>query len=391
MLALVLVASAATFFVATLSLYLALLVMGAYRHHPASTAGPPLQLAVLVPAHNEAESIATCLQHLRSTEYPESHRQIFVIADNCTDATATLARAHLATVFERSDPENPGKGQAIDWFLRKHMPWEAFDAVVFVDADAIADPRLLSELAGSLRVPGVEVVQGHFRMEVPTAGWRAALAFMSWAVVNRVRPGGRAWLGGTAELKGCGMAFRAPFLRTLGWPTHGVVEDLELTLLLLSKRVLVHFNPDAVVTSRVTTRPEAAEVQHRRWEGGRFAVVAQEVPRLLRSLLRKPNLIELDALLDLLVPPLSLYLAEIALVMLLWLPLGWRASAAAGALLLPVGAAISAAVHLSRAPMRLLGYWAMVPLFLGWKLPLLLKLLLWGGDRTWNRTPRNFQ
>ena len=63
----------------------------------AEVARTPLRLTVLVPAHDEALTIAATLESLwGQTQAPG---QVVVVADNCTDDTAEIAREHGAEVF----------------------------------------------------------------------------------------------------------------------------------------------------------------------------------------------------------------------------------------------------------------------------------------------------
>ena len=78
---------------------------------------PVTRFAVLVAAHNEAHGISDVLESLARQEYPRELFDIYVVADNCTDETADVARAHGAIVYERTDAVFIGKGHAIGWLL----------------------------------------------------------------------------------------------------------------------------------------------------------------------------------------------------------------------------------------------------------------------------------
>jgi 1,2-diacylglycerol 3-beta-glucosyltransferase len=111
------------------------------------------------------------------------------------------------------------------------------------------------------------------------------MAFMAAALLafHHVRPAGRNRLGGSAGLKGNGMAFRTAILGKYGWPAHSVVEDLEFGALLLLDGILVHFNPDAIVRAEMAATRKQAESQRKRWEGGRLEILGRLAPSLLRA------------------------------------------------------------------------------------------------------------
>src|SRR5271155_214732 len=102
---------------------------------PKATAAKICSLAIVVPAHDEAATIVRCVSSIAACTQPDSlNTQIVVIADNCTDATADLARGGRARVLERFDTAHRGKGFALK-FAFQILLSEGFDAVMVVDAD----------------------------------------------------------------------------------------------------------------------------------------------------------------------------------------------------------------------------------------------------------------
>ena len=116
---------------------------------------PTHRYLLLIPAHNEETIIARNLASLRKIDYDRAKFETYVIADNCADTTALIARQYGAKVLVRYDETRKGKGFAIEWAL-KVLDIDPFDAVVIADADNIIDPgffRGLDEVlnAGSQR------------------------------------------------------------------------------------------------------------------------------------------------------------------------------------------------------------------------------------------------
>lgn len=351
---------------------------------------PPMRIAILIPAHNEEHQIAALLEALANQHYPEDQRTVFVIADNCTDATAAIARAHDAVALERHDLSLRGKGHALDWCLKTyHDQLAAFDAIALIDADMHVDPDFLREIAASLAAPGVEVVQGLNTVANPEASPRAALGYASFTLINHVRPAGRCWLGGTAELKGSGMAFRSALLLRTGWPAHTLAEDADFSKRLLLDGIVVHYNPDARVTSNIPLHDAQARIQQQRWEGGKIHVLRTYLPLLLRAACVRPSIRLWDAVADILVPPLSVYAALWGLAAVLAIFVAPRALWGLIVALLAVVAAVVGGLLLVRAPSPVWRSLLAAPWFMAWKLPLYAKLLLLRGESTWQRTPRD--
>lgn len=367
-----------------------------------------LNFGVLIPAHNESFEIAKTVRRIKNTlNYPEAHFNIIVIADNCQDDTAELSREAGAQVVERFDLSARGKGQALDWFFKSHKSiYLEFDAVVIIDADTIPHPNFLNEISQSLSHSDVEVVQGFYGVSNPQANWRTALASAALSVFHHIRPAGRNQIGGTAGLKGNGMAFRTNIVETYGWPAYSVVEDIEYSILLLMDGILVHYNPDAVVYGEMASGSHQAETQRKRWEGGRLALIKKYLPLLIRGFIKNKKISYIDGILELLIPPLSLLvMAQMGMFVLsimislyaytqnescnaltnVWVcyPRIWIIFFSITVFYIFSG------LILRRAPFYVWRSLFFAPFFIIWKIPLYLRLIINRGTKmAWERTQR---
>ncbi len=370
--------------------WLVLLTGASWLFRAKTVAGAPLlHLGVVIPAHNEQEGIVSTIASIKRCDYPSELLRIIVIADNCSDNTAELARAAGVCTLVRANPEARGKGQALDWFLtsgREH--YLDLAGLCFVDADVTCDVRLFRELSASLSCPGVEVVQGFNGVANSAVNWRTALVTAAFNVFNHLRMAGNNYLFGTAMLKGLGMAFATPVLARFGWPAHSEVEDVEFSLLLLQHRIAVHYNPAAVITSEMATSGGQANPQRQRWEGGRFRLAARLLPGLAAKV-GQGQFRYLHALLDFLVPPLSL-LVFLVMVWLCWawllvppaLPVLWL-------LLAGLSCYVASGQLQRRAGLKMWLYLAAAPLFVLWKLTVYGSMILRGRSTGWQRTLRS--
>ena len=75
----------------------------------------------IIPAHNEEEVVGNLVESLKKQDYPKELYDIYVIADNCTDSTANIARNAGAIVYERFDATKKTKGYALQWFLKQKI------------------------------------------------------------------------------------------------------------------------------------------------------------------------------------------------------------------------------------------------------------------------------
>jgi cellulose synthase/poly-beta-1,6-N-acetylglucosamine synthase-like glycosyltransferase len=261
-------------------------------------------VAILIPAHNESVCIVKTVAALKSQL--TAHDRLIVIADNCSDDTASLAIVAGAEVVERHDHERSGKGYALDYgieFLRRSG---AREVVIFVDADCTLAAGSVDELA-QLSVDHYRPVQATNLMEsAGSAGRTVRIAQFAWRVKNYVRPLGAWRLGLPCYLTGTGMAFPWSIIGSVELSTGHIAEDAKLGYDLAISGHEPLFCPGARVSSYFPLNASAARHQRTRWEHGHLTIACQYVPRLLWSacLNRRVSLVAMA--LDLSIPPLGL-------------------------------------------------------------------------------------
>lgn len=376
--------------------YLAVLSVAALRRPQAPAAGPQtLRLAVVVPAHNEAGLITRVLRTLHEQTYLQSLVRIVVIADNCTDSTADVARASGAEVMVRDDVSRIGKGEALRWAFGRLLAEDpGLDALVVVDADSVADPGMLTGLANAAST--AEVVQGDYQV-LEEASSRSALRAAAFLLFHRARFAGRATLGMGCALVGNGMLFRRAVLERVPWNATCSAEDLEYTVNLRLAGIVPAYAPGARLWAPASTGGRAGSVQRIRWEGGRFHIVRFGVPRLVSSALRGRDLSRLDMALDLATPPLGLLVlasgagaAISGLLVIVHATAVWALVPWLGALAL-VAAHVVVGLVAARAPRRTYRALLSAPWFLALKLGTYARLTRGTRSDRWERTPRAAQ
>ena len=371
--------------------YLLIVTIAAYLFRKeARAANRMLEIGVLIPAHNEETGIAHTIESIKAGDYPAEKTTIFVIADNCDDNTAEVARSAGATVVGRFDTEHRGKGQALDWFLREHKElYTGVDVITIIDADVRAERDYLFEVSLSFSQPGIQVLQGYNGVSNPEAGWRPGLLDAAFNIFNHLRMAGPFQLSETCVLKGNGMAFDRFLIEDTGWPCHSIVEDMEFSLLLLMEEISVHYNPDAIVRSEMVTSGQNASSQRKRWESGRFNLVATMAPRLLGLFFRTGQIRYLIAFAELAVPPLTLLtllFAVATLLALFTLHGAWPLITAAWWAIL-LFYVISGQIQRGAS----LYTWRVLlaaPFYILWKIPLYLTMAIRKKSDAWVRTKR---
>src|SRR5262249_58162412 len=89
------------------------------------------KVCVIVPEHNESVSIAKTIAAIK----PQltTRDRLVVVADNCSDDTATIAALEGAEVIERHDQERVGKGYALAHGIQFVGRSGAPEVVILVD------------------------------------------------------------------------------------------------------------------------------------------------------------------------------------------------------------------------------------------------------------------
>jgi cellulose synthase/poly-beta-1,6-N-acetylglucosamine synthase-like glycosyltransferase len=343
-----------------------------------------------VPAHNEEAAIGKTIETLQ----PElkTGDRLAVIADNCTDETAAVAREAGAIVIERRDASRRGKGYALDCGLR-FLEADPPAAVVMVDADCNVEPGAVERIARMAVAKGRPVQATNLLEVPPSPGGRDLVSALAFLVKNLVRPRGLDRLGLPCLLTGTGMAFPWAVIRSACLATGNIVEDMQLGLDLAIAGHPPVFAPEARVTGSLPKQESAAKSQRTRWEHGHIETVLKQVPRLLKEAIRQKRFDLLALALDLCVPPLSLLVMLWAACTAAAILAGvWGASAVPACLLAGSGmlillSIVAAWAFFGRAALPVQAL-AAVPLYLLWKIPLYLAFLV-RRQTEWVRTERD--
>ena len=344
----------------------------------------PWRLTVVVPAHDEEQGIDACLASLQAASL-EPQPEIVVVADNCSDRTAEIARSRGVTVLERHEPERRGKVYALEFALdhlgdRDETP----DAVLFIDADTEIDADAYRAVAWRLD-RGAQAVQLHYAAGDGTSTL-ARLRRLAFSLIHWSRPLGMARLGLGSGIKGNGMALRWDVARA-GLGGGGITEDAAMTLALARRGVAVVFEPRATVRGYMAERYEQARTQDERWERGRLGLLPTAAQTAAASALRG-RIACAAAAADVAAPPLSALAAVAAGAAVVGLILR-------GALL-PLQLAGAAAVMsyvvvglvASRASLTDVAALRFAPRFVWHKFGVYAALLRKRGDAQWERTER---
>lgn len=358
------------------------------------------RIAVLVPAHNEALGIAATITLIRSQLLEEHGDRIVVVADNCSDATASIAVAAGATVLERRDENRRGKGYALDYGVQYLAEKRAADGaedppdvVIFVDADNIVLPGtidLLARKAMEVQRP----VQALYLMRAPRgSALKMRIAEFAWVVKNRVRPLGWHRLGLPCQLTGSGMAFSWPLIVQAELATGHIAEDMKLGMDLARAGRAPLFCEQACVVSYFPQGDAAVRQQRTRWEHGHLSLIVNDGWPLLKQGIARRDRMLIALALDLCVPPVALLtlivLGTWMLALLLRIVTGiyMPLTVATGVFVALLAAVLLSWLRFGRSIVSFSDLLAAVG-YAFWKIPLYMKFLV-SRQVEWVRTKRD--
>ena len=349
-----------------------------------------LRTVVLIPAHNEEKIIGSTLDSILSQLRPND--SIIVIADNCVDETASIARAKGADVIERNDLKNQGKGYALDYglnALREHPP----DIVVIMDADVICQKGCIPRLALKALETNRPVQACYLLSKSTENDIKSLISVFAFRFKNMIRPLGLLRLGAPCLLTGTGMAFPWKILKSVPLASNNLVEDMQLGLDLALPGYNPIFCPEARLTSPCAISGGSARTQRTRWEHGHLKTIISQVPRLLLHSIRQFRFDLFLLALEVGVPPLSL------------LVLSWSACITATSVLAIIGIVSWNPTILLVTAGSLLGFSIFLgwfkfgrdlirlrtlfsaPFYMLWKLPIYLQFVV-KQEKNWVRTDR---
>ena len=349
-----------------------------------------LRFDVIVPAHDESAVIRRTVASLKRLDWPAAGYRILVVADNCSDDTAALARIAGATVLERRNDAQRGKGYALAHGFAASRAEGWADAVVVIDADAEVSANLLEAFASRIE-RGAAAVQAHYGILNPLASWRTRLLTIAKAAFHIVRSRARERLGLSCGIRGNGWCVTHRLLIEVPYQSFSLTEDLEYGIALGLAGHRVHYADEAHSDADMVTSASVAGKQRQRWEDGRFALIRTMTGPTLRAAFTQPSRVCLDLACDLLVLPLSYVALNVV---------AFAGLAALAHALLPVsalwpwlglGCIASLVLHVLRGwQLSGLGRQGLVdlaraPFFIAWKVLLMLRRR---DGRGWVRTDR---
>ena len=263
---------------------------------------PTKKFAMIVAAHNEEVVIGKLIESMLNQNYPRELFDIFVIADNCTDSTAKIARKYGVYVYERFNKEQKGKGYALEWMFDKIFKMQKkYDAVAIFDADNLVSKNWCKEI-NSKMLEGYKVVQGYIDSKNPNDSWIASSYSIAFWTQNRMYQLARSNVGLSNQIGGTGFAIDVDILKKFGWGATCLTEDLEFSCKLILNDEKVGWAHDAIIYDEKPLTLKQSWVQRRRWMQGFTDVASRYFFKLLKKGIKERKWFVLDCALYVIQP-----------------------------------------------------------------------------------------
>jgi cellulose synthase/poly-beta-1,6-N-acetylglucosamine synthase-like glycosyltransferase len=232
--------------------------------------GPPT-ISIIVPAHNEENTILRTIRSLQRVKYPKDKLEIVIVDDGSTDRTYAIAeryRLQHNVNFKLVRQENAGKAHALNNGMRNHATGEL---MMCLDADSSLAPDALINAARYFIDPRVVALSANVKIR-PTGKLFNLIQVFEYLICYQMK---RAQTVFNIEyiIGGIGSTFRRSALAQVGYyDTDTITEDIDLTMKLLrlgGKDHRVIYGSDVIAYTESVLDLAGLIRQRFRWKYGR--------------------------------------------------------------------------------------------------------------------------
>ncbi len=247
------------------------------------------RFAILIAARNEDKVIGNLLQSILDQDYDSNLIKTVVIADNCNDQTAEIARSFGATVFERFNQDKIGKGYALDFaidMLHQNGEWDDFDGVVVLDADNVLTKNYITEM-NKTRSDGYEAFTSYRNSKNYGDNWISSGYGLWYIRESKFLHYARMLLGTSCAISGTGFFVSTNLLDKFnGWKFYLLTEDIEFSIFAILNGVKIGCCINAELFDEQPITFKQSYKQRLRWSKGFFQVWNKHGKDLLKGILK---------------------------------------------------------------------------------------------------------
>ena len=232
--------------------------------------------AICIAARNEEGVIGNLLDSIKQQDYPSELLTVFVVADNCTDRTAEVARQNGAVCYERFNDQERTKGFALKFLfenIQKDYGIDSFEGYFIFDADNLLNRDYISRMNDSFD-EGVKIVTSYRNTKNFDENWIAASYGLHWLRSIRKNHRTRSALRLATNIQGTGFLFANELVRD-GWKYTSLTEDRAFTADAVAHGYEISYNDAAMFYDEQPTSLKIALRQRLRWSKGHLMAFAE--------------------------------------------------------------------------------------------------------------------
>ncbi|WP_286165480.1 glycosyltransferase family 2 protein [Clostridium facile] len=245
--------------------------------------------AVIISARNESAVIAQLIRSIRQQKYPAKLIDIYVVADNCTDNTAQIAREAGAIVYERFNTQQVGKGYALDYIFKiihNSSKADAYEGYFVFDADNLLDENYIAEM-NKVFDNGYRIVTSYRNSKNYDTNWLSSGYSLWFLRESKYLNNARMMLNTSCAISGTGfLVHRDIIIKNNGWKHHLLTEDIEFSADNIIQGEKIGYCGTAVLYDEQPTTFRQSWNQRLRWAKGFYQVFARYGGGLLKGIFK---------------------------------------------------------------------------------------------------------
>lgn len=270
--------------------------------------------AILIAARNEEKVIGNLIESLNRLNYPKDNYNIYVIPNNCTDSTESIAKEKGANVI-KCTVKTKTKGEVLKFAFNKLKKNKNIDAYVIFDADNVVHPEFLNKMNKALN-SGYRVAQSFRDAKNPSDNWLSGSYTLFYLIQNVFFNHARMTFNGSSSINGTGFMIKKSYIDEVGFNTYSLTEDVEFTGQCALNKEKIVFVEDAITYDEYPVKFASSWKQRKRWTAGMLTCMKLYSPKLFMDYLKTGNIASLDMSLTYIAPIIQI-LNFINLIMLI--------------------------------------------------------------------------
>ena len=243
------------------------------------------KFAICIAARNEENVIGNLLDSIKHQDYPQDKLTVFVVADNCTDSTAAVARQKGAVCYERFDPDHRTKGFALQFLFKnieKDYGIDAFEGYFIFDADNLLNSDYITRMNEAFD-EGEKIITSYRNTKNFDENWIASTYAIHWLRSIRFNHRARSVLHLATNIQGTGFLFANELVKD-GWNYTSLTEDRAFTADAVAHGYPISYCDAAMFYDEQPTKIKVALRQRLRWSKGHLMAFAETGPNLFKNI-----------------------------------------------------------------------------------------------------------